>query len=162
MTPPTAVRDAKQPSSESLRSPPRKRMGREGKCLLVSSDSKVLDGMGRAAVMAGWDCFPCSSPEESLRQAFLERYSLGIVDVEPAEHRRELKDLFRLLGDSASGLVIACDRSGDAATELWARESGVWLYVPGVADWSELSTACFEAKRVFEKRGNRDSLGSPA
>lgn len=146
--------------AKTRRPPPKSLSGSPGKCLLVSTDEACLEGMRHAASGAGWDCLPCECPKDSLRQAFLERYALAIVDIVPAEHRRQLTDLLRILANSSQGLVIAYDRWGEPASELWARENGVWLYLPGVADWEELTSACQEARRIREQIENRDAMGT--
>ncbi len=153
---------ASRTSVEAARLKPKGALGSASKCLLVSSDQDFLDGMSRAASVAGWQCASCRHPEDSLRQAFLNRFGLAIVDIGPAKNRRSLTDLFRLVIDSGSGLVIAYDKRGDPTLELWARENGAWLYVPGIADWEDLSLACREAMRVNQHIRNRDAIGAPA
>lgn len=156
------VRGGPQTAPESMRPPPPDRRTSAGRCLLVSGRQDFLSGMNEAASAAGWDCAWCVRPEDSLRQAFLECYVLGIVDLHPASHRPLLKDLMRVLSTTSGGLTIAYDRLGDAEAELWARQNGAWLYVPGAADWKDLSLACQEAKRVLKRLESRGLLGAPA
>lgn len=162
MSPLQTAHDAKRTSAEGRRGARRRTAGFAGKCLLVSKEEAFLEGMKRAASGAGWDCATSGNPRDSLRRAFLHCFGLAIVDIEPSMHRQMLADLFRLLTGSSGGLVIAYDRSAEPESELWARENGAWLYVPGVAEWDSLSVACAEARRLQERTANRDTLGAPA
>lgn len=160
MSPTQTAQDAKRTSAEGRRSARRRTTGFAGKCLLVSAEEAFLEGMQRAATGAGWDCALSTSPQDSLRRAFLHCFGLAIVDIHPVEHRKMLSDLFRILSSSAGGLVVAYDGKAEPASELWARQNGAWLYVPGAAEWDSLSVACAEARRVHEKTSNRDTQGA--
>ncbi|MCA9240982.1 MAG: hypothetical protein KDA37_12315 [Planctomycetales bacterium] len=154
----------KAASSKVAASPKRKgtrpKSGSQNKCLLVGSDEAFLVGAGDVAAAAGWDCDPCPRVEESLRRAFLQRYGLAIVDVGAAEHRHTLADLFRVITGSGGGLVLACDRQGDTPSELWSRENGAWLYLPGVSSWEDLTHACHEAIRINQRLREKTPWGA--
>lgn len=161
MSPLQTAHDAKRTSAEGRRGARRRTAGFAGKCLLVSKEEAFIEGMQRAASGAGWDCASSDDPRDSLRRAFLHCFGLAIVDIAPTLHRQLLSDLFRILNGTSGGLVIAYDRRADPEAELWARQNGAWLYVPGVADWDSLSTACAEARRLHERKSKPDTLGAP-
>lgn len=161
MSPLQTAHDAKRTSAEGRRSARRRSAGFAGKCLLVSKEEAFLEGMKRAASGAGWDCATSMSARDSLRRAFLHCFGLAIVDIDPSAQRQLLADLFRILKSGSGGLVIAYDRNAEPESELWARQNGAWLYVPGAAEWDSLSVACAEARRLQERTTNRDTLGAP-
>ncbi|NIL99064.1 MAG: hypothetical protein GTO53_13870, partial [Planctomycetales bacterium] len=49
-------------------------------------------------------------------------------------------------------LVALCGNEGNALEEIWARELGVWLYLPGVVDDSDLSSLLEAGQQVAARR----------
>lgn len=158
MSPIHAQPDAPRASPQSARPKAKTTPSAVWRCLLVSSNDGLIEGMRHAAAGAGWDCVACRDPQESLRLAMLHRFALALVDIDPVKNRRVLSDLFRLITGSEPGLVVAYDGGAAAASELWAREHGAWMYVPGVDDWSDLELVCREARRITDKIRERNEL----
>jgi len=50
-------------------------------------------------------------------------------------------------------LLAVCGKSDDANGEVWSRQLGVWMYLPGVDCQSDIALLCAEAKHVLEKLG---------
>jgi len=44
--------------------------------------------------------------------------------------------------------VVICGSADSVDEELWARQLGVWLYLPGVTEGDSLTSLCIEARRL--------------
>ena len=68
----------------------------------------------------------------------------------------------RLLCEAIAGLrhvlLVACGNAGDAAEEIWARQLGVWLYLPDVA-WEETGDLAFLCEQARLVAGDGLSAG---
>lgn len=159
-------------------------------CLLVSADERLRRRMSLAATSAGWNPVECQTPEESLRQAVLINFPLALVDLGGAYQATSggrsdstasgarasegaiatphpagfasYGDLLRMLKQSASNLVVICDRDSNPEGELWSRQLGAWMYLPNVDEKSDLARICREAKAIAEKlRGTSLTHAAP-
>jgi hypothetical protein len=76
-----------------------------------------------------------------------------IVDLEGAP--LQSPDGFRVFAERIAGesnrLIVVCGNEGNAREEIWARQLGAWMYLPGVDDQSDVAMVCGEAKNVVEK-----------
>jgi hypothetical protein len=45
---------------------------------------------------------------------------------------------------------VICGSEDNVDEELWARQLGAWLYLPGVTDGDSLTSLCVEARRLRE------------
>ena len=45
-------------------------------------------------------------------------------------------------------LLVICGSEDNVDEELWARQLGAWLYLPGVCDGDSLTSLCVEARRL--------------
>jgi hypothetical protein len=52
-------------------------------------------------------------------------------------------------------LVAVCGKPNDALGEVWSRQLGVWMYLPGVDCESDLALVCGEARSIVEKLWGR-------
>lgn len=124
----------------------------EVRCLVVAPSVSRLEMLSRAAMKAGWDVIPCASPEEGMRAHQRERYELGIVDLGGLD--AEAATEFRRVSEEVSpnSLLMLCGNEGDALEEIWARQQGAWLYLPGVSEEGDVSMLCGEARKVVDRQ----------
>ena len=50
-------------------------------------------------------------------------------------------------------LVVVCGSGDSVDEELWARQLGAWVYLPGVSGGDALMSLFAEARRVAERKG---------
>ena len=105
-------------------------------CLVVSGDASRRSRFEAAVELAGW--LECASPATTgdLRQAVDRDFQLAIVDI--AEE----------LAARPGTLLVICGSEDNVDEELWARQLGAWLYLPGVCDGDSLTSLCVEARRL--------------
>jgi DNA-binding NtrC family response regulator len=119
-------------------------------CLVVTGDSSRRWRFEAAAELAGW--LECASPETSgeLRQAIDRDFQLVIVDVASPLGDR-VADMLEVAEEMAARpgtLLVICGSEDSVDEELWARQLGAWLYLPGVCDGDSLTALCVEARRL--------------
>lgn len=125
-------------------------------CLVVSPDVHRANLLDRAAGEKGWDTIVVSDVDQAAREALRNRVRLAVVDLESvglpdqATYREFVE---RLAAGGIDGpLLIVCGAEEDVSSEIWSREHGVWMYLPGVDDNSDVAMLCGEARGVVEKR----------
>lgn len=123
------------------------------RCLIVSASEERIEMLRQAARAQGWDPILCDTAPDASREAIRNRLQMVVVDLdcaggEPPDGFQELAE--RLAGESGRLLVI-CGKEEDALVEVWARQLGAWMYLPGVDDTSDFAMVCGEAKNVAEK-----------
>ena len=53
------------------------------------------------------------------------------------------------------GLLLAvCGKPDDTTGEVWSRQLGVWMYLPGVDGRSDIALLCGEARNILKKMGD--------
>ncbi|NBW96872.1 MAG: hypothetical protein EBR28_09120 [Planctomycetia bacterium] len=119
-------------------------------CLVVSGDPARRSRFEAAVELAGW--LECASPEAAgdLRQAVDRDFQLVIVDI-AAPLGDRVNDTIELAEEMASRpgtLLVVCGSEDSVDEELWARQVGAWLYLPGVCDGDSLTSLCVEARRL--------------
>jgi len=91
-----------------------------------------------------------------LRQAALQRVQLALVDLQsaPAAYAKAFKQLVEQLA-ARKTLLAVCDAPNDPTGEIWSRELGVWMYLPGIDSESDIALLCAEARHVVDKIGGQ-------
>ena len=119
-------------------------------CLVSSASRTRRNMLSKAANDAGWDSILCNSPEEvssNLEHVVLQ---FALVDL---DHRGSTpsgaKDLVHgLIQRDPHLLVGVCGHEADPSEEIWARQLGVWLYLPGATTSSEMSLLFEQALQI--------------
>ncbi|RIK79325.1 MAG: hypothetical protein DCC68_13475 [Planctomycetota bacterium] len=130
-------------------------------CLVVSAHAERRDVLRRAAIEGGWLPLVFADAELAWEESRRSATPLVVVDVHddvdrPANGNRWL---FERLSREPGHLMAACGREALAPQdEIWARQLGAWLVLPGVADAHDLSIVFEEAGKVLE----RNSVSTPA
>ena len=132
-------------------------------CLIVSCSDDRNEMLVRSAGEVGWDLIVCHDAERAARQAARERVHLAIIDLVnsgtgPPPGFRKLSET---LAARDGPLLLICGQEGDALEEIWARQLGVWLYLPGVNQSSDIATLCEKARTVVDKLHARKSPRQP-
>lgn len=120
-------------------------------CLISSASRARRNLLSKAARDAGWDSILCNFPEEEvckqLEQTLLQ---FALVDLDhrgatPSGARNLVQNLIRTDPDL---LVGVCGHEADPEEEIWARQLGVWLYLPGVTTSSEMTLLFEQALQI--------------
>lgn len=131
-------------------------------CLVVSSDPYRMRLFDRAAEDQGWDTILAADSEEAVQIASRELSKLAIVDfqsVTPAT-KAGYRRFVEWLSKKQQSLVVVCGDEDDPTGEIWSRQLGVWMYLPGVDDQADMGLICGEARNVSEKLFGRATRGS--
>jgi ActR/RegA family two-component response regulator len=131
-------------------------------CLVVSTSAWRAQLLVRAAHEEHWATIVCNSAEDGLRQAVRQCVQLALVDLQsaPAARVGELKKMVEQLA-ARRVLLAVCGKPDDTTGEVWSRQLGVWMYLPGVDSQSDIALLCAEARQVLEKLGGRSlALGT--
>ena len=134
-------------------------------CLIVSADASRRETFERAASEGGWKTFPCADPGSAL--AYLSRsvVQLAVVDLE-AQQTNLFRPVVERLAASNGLLLIVCGNEADVEEEVWVRQSGAWLYLPGAVEGTQFRVLCGEARQIAERlwkaNGLERGLGQPA
>jgi hypothetical protein len=124
-------------------------------CMVVSPSKKRGDFFQDAAVAQGWETILVADVETAAQTAVKNRIGLAVVDLEDVEssNQEPYRQLVQEIVNNADGipLLVVCGPEEDLAGEIWSRQVGVWMYLPGVDDQSDIAMLCGEARNVVEK-----------
>ncbi|MBX7166134.1 MAG: hypothetical protein K1X74_07270 [Pirellulales bacterium] len=131
-------------------------------CLVVAIDAQRREQLAWSAGQSGWRAIPCLDAEVAeswSRRTFVQ---LAVIDLEHPAHAAQL-DLIALierLGRSGTTLLVVCGNEGNLQEEIWARQIGVWMYLPGVGEPAELAQLLGEAREIAQRLAPAASLAS--
>ena len=118
-------------------------------CLIVSAKAARQQMLVDAASTGGWETIVCGDAPSALRCLSRVFVRLALVDLEkPAPG--ELRQVVEKLAATSGVLVIVCGNEDDIQEEIWARQLGAWLYLPGV-EGAGVSVLCDEARQITEQ-----------
>ncbi len=119
-------------------------------CLIVSADPERSAMFDQAATEGGWKTFRCADAPTALALIDRSLVQLAVVDLEgqPAD---AFRPVVSRLTTSSGLLLIVCGNEGDIEEEVWVRQLGAWLYLPGVLDSNNIALLCGEARHIAER-----------
>ena len=107
------------------------------------------------ADLSGWSA--CETPAEAdeLRSVVDADFHLVVVDIaNPLGDRvSDTVEIAEEFAGRPNTLVVVCGSGESVDEELWARQLGAWVYLPGVSGGDALMSLFAEARRVVERRG---------
>ena len=125
------------------------------RCLVVSGDNGLCGRLGTMSELGGFAA--CETPVDAaeLRSAVDGDYELVIVDVaRPLGDRvNDTVEVAEEFAGRPGTLLVVCGSSDNVDEELWARQLGAWVYLPGVSGGDALMSLFAEARRISERRG---------
>ena len=125
------------------------------KCLVLSGNRGLRNRLDAVTELSGWSS--CDAPEDaSDLQAVVDGdYQLVIADIaRPLGDR--VNDTVEIAEEFASRpgtLLVVCGSENNVDEELWARQMGAWVYLPGVTGGDALVSLFADARRLAERRG---------
>jgi hypothetical protein len=135
-----------------------------GACLVISPDSLKRMMFGQSAERSGWQQIVCADAASALEH--LESSSVGMVLIDLASAGDTSLEARRWLVEQLAGrkdvLTVVCGRTNDSEEEIWARQLGVWMYLPGVAPESDLDPMLVAGREVSVRMHSSKSLRAAA
>ncbi len=119
-------------------------------CLVVSADRRRGEMLQQAATEGGWKTYVCVDAATALTHVSRSFVQLAVVDLE-RQSWRDFCPVLELLTSQSGVLLIVCGNEGNVEEELWVRQRGAWLYLPGVAETNNLALLCGEARQIVER-----------
>jgi hypothetical protein len=122
-------------------------------CLVVSTSPRRAQLWVQAAHEERWATIVCSTAEDANRQSVRHRIDLALVDLQSAsgECESRLRGLVQQLAARDGPLLAVCGKPDDPLGEVWSRQLGVWMYLPGVDGQSDIALLCGEARNILKK-----------
>ncbi len=129
-------------------------------CLVVSASAHRAQLWVRAAHMERWATIVCSTADDALRQSVRHRVDLALIDLQSALHGdvQPWRRLVEQLAARGGPLLAVCGDSHDTSGEVWSRQLGVWMYLPGVDCQSDIALLCGEARDILKKLNGQEVL----
>ena len=125
------------------------------KCLVVSGDSGFRSRLEAVSELSGGAS--CEAPVDfvGMSDAIDADYQLVIVDIaRPLGDRvNDAVEIAEEFASRAGTLLVVCGSEDSVEEELWARQLGAWVYLPGVSSGDALVSLFAEARRVADRRG---------
>jgi hypothetical protein len=122
-------------------------------CLVVSASAPRAQLWVRAAHEEHWATIVCNSADDAVRQSVRHRVHLALIDLQSAPPAQEtsLRTLVERLAARDGPLLAICGKPNDTTGEVWSRQLGVWMYLPGVDSQSDIALLCGEARNILKK-----------
>ncbi|MBN1851372.1 MAG: hypothetical protein JW829_01560 [Pirellulales bacterium] len=123
------------------------------RCLIASNNAPHVSMFSRAATEQGWEPVICHDAKTAAREAICQQIQMAVIDVAqngtvPDNQFREIAE--RLVSEK-NALVMICGSEDNPEEEIWARQIGAWLYLPGVDEETDIAMLCGESKNIVEK-----------
>jgi hypothetical protein len=124
-------------------------------CLVVSTSARRAQLWVRAAHHEYWATIVCTTADDAIRQSVRHRVDLALVDLQSAtaDQEERLRAFVQQLAARDKPLLAVCGKPDDVTGEVWSRQLGVWMYLPGVDGESDIALLCGEARNILKKLG---------
>lgn len=124
------------------------------RCLVSSASQTRRNLISQAAIDAGWGTTVCPSPDKAIVEFKRNRFYFAVVDLnDRGKTPPGVRDLVQtLVQDSSKILVGVCGHEADPEEEIWVRQLGIWLYLPGLTTSSEVSMLCEQALQIVTEQ----------
>lgn len=128
---------------------------RQLRCLVVAECESRRAMLAKSAERVGWDAIVCDSVDSGWHTCERERYEMAIVDLDSLDQTAlaAMRDLTAQIATRPNLLLMICGNEADALEEIWARQLGAWLYLPGVSERCDVEALCRQALPVAERLG---------
>lgn len=123
-------------------------------CLVVSASQTRRNMLSDAATTAGWETVLCADSQNALAEFRKSPFQFAVVDLNLRGKTPEgFRDCVQTLAeDSTRILICVCGHENDPGEEVWVRQLGAWVYLPGATNSSELGLLCEQAMLVVKKQ----------
>lgn len=130
------------------------RRTRTFQCLVASGSQPRREMFSQSVQAAGWESMVCNDLMQAWTALHRELFQMAVVDLQQeAGQPVDFRELCEQLAAQRNMLLMVCGNDADTAEEVWARQLGAWLYLPGVSTGSDLETLCFEGRTIAQRLG---------
>ena len=150
--PPLATPSVATSTSRTCHVMPRSRV-RTFQCLLASGDAPRREMLLESVNAAGWETVVCSDLAGAWSALRREMFQMAVVDLQAQQQGIDFRELCEQLASQRNLLLMVCGNEANASEEIWARQLGAWLYLPGVSAGSDLETLCVEGRNIAQRIG---------
>jgi DNA-binding NtrC family response regulator len=120
-------------------------------CLVASAQSARQRLLAQSAKQWGWETTVCDNPADAQWSVARMCTQLAFVDLE-GEQGAGFQTLVRQLADQRQVLLVVCGHDQDGTEEVWARQLGVWFYLPGICELNTIGLLCRDARSIVSQR----------
>ena len=124
------------------------------KCLVLTGDRALRDRLGAAAELSGFSA--CDAPDDAAEcsAAIDGDYHVVIADIaHPLGDRvNDTVEMAEEFAGRPGTLLVVCGSGESVDEELWARQAGAWVYLPGAARGDALVSLLADARQFVERR----------
>ncbi|MDG2382837.1 MAG: hypothetical protein P8N76_14305 [Pirellulaceae bacterium] len=123
-------------------------------CLVASTVQAKREFLSDAATQAGWDTVVCADAQNATTAARRAKFQMAWVDLDHhGQTSSGFRELCQTLAATPSMLLAVCGHERDPKEEIWARQLGVWLYLPGISidQVDEISLLCEQAQLITNR-----------
>jgi ActR/RegA family two-component response regulator len=126
------------------------------RCLVCMPDEMLRNAVARAAAEAGWSVVQAEDPAQAWSAIAQTAFHFVVIDLqqETSASVAGARELCEQLAMHSQRLLMVCGHEADPLQEVWARQLGAWLYVPGLSsDVSpdDLQGICVQAREAIER-----------
>ena len=110
--------------------------------------------LSESAREAGWDVIICADAETAAVAFRRMSFHFALVDLDlRGDTPRGFREFCeKLAADSPQLLLGICGHEECAPEEIWARQLGIWLYLPGTTNSAEMSLLCAQAMQIAREQ----------
>lgn len=126
------------------------------RCLILSWSDQRAQRLQLAAEKEDWEAIVCSGTSKFFRYVFQQKVPLTVVDLPRTEldNYTELRNATTKVCEVSDSLLIICGAGENESEETWARQLGVWAYVPHVARPADLDWVFVEARKALAQQAS--------
>lgn len=125
-------------------------------CLVLSWSEQRAQMLQSVVRDEAWQAKVCEDVQEFLRSIFQLDLPLTIVDLPDRESAsyESLREMVTQTCGMNRSLMVVCGAEADSEEERWARQLGVWAYLPGATSLSGLRLVFAEARKAVAKNSS--------
>ena len=119
-------------------------------CLIVSANPQRRELFQQSATESGWKSMLCGDVAAAMTTLNRSIVQLAIVDLED-QHAGPFRLVVEHIAGRSGLLLVVCGNEGNIDEEVWVRQQGAWLYLPGVPQGNNFTMLCGEARQIAER-----------
>lgn len=121
-------------------------------CLVASGSQPRREMLIKSVNAAGWESLVCNDSIQAWAALHREVFPMAVVDLQhQVGETVDFRELCEQLASQRNMLLMVCGNEADTTEEVWARQLGAWLYLPGVTAASDLATLCNEGRTIAQR-----------
>lgn len=125
-------------------------------CLILSVNGQRREMFQHSATQGGWKTLLSADAPAALASLNRSVVQLVVVDLE-GQHFETFRGVVEHVAARNGLLLVVCGNEGNVEEEVWVRQAGAWLYLPGAIDSGSFTSLCGESRQIAERlwKGNQ-------